>query len=73
MPLEEFDIAMRVCTNSRRTAMLHCSVICSLMIAIFICEQPGTCWLVDVVMLSPCSPDSQHACCASALLAEQRT
>ncbi|AVQ09244.1 TPA: hypothetical protein HH295_14000 [Xanthomonas vasicola pv. zeae] len=52
--------------------MLHCSVICSLMIAIFICEQPGTCWLVDVVMLNPCFPDSQYACCASALLAERR-
>ncbi|WP_425510675.1 hypothetical protein [Xanthomonas prunicola] len=65
------------CPHRRRQAdiaiMLHCSVICSLMIAIFICEQPGTCSLVDVVMLSPCFPDSQCACCASNLLAERRT
>ncbi|MFS8411162.1 hypothetical protein EIQ10_07890 [Xanthomonas campestris pv. campestris] len=35
--------------------MLHCSVPCSLMIAIFICEQPGPtgCWM---------SPMSHHRC-----------
>ncbi|PPU29759.1 hypothetical protein XspCFBP7912_18585 [Xanthomonas sp. CFBP 7912] len=42
-------------------AMLHCSVICSLMIAIFICEQPGTRRLVDIAMPS-CFPDSGSAC-----------
>ncbi|RYE89500.1 MAG: hypothetical protein EOO78_33055 [Oxalobacteraceae bacterium] len=52
-------------------AMLHCSVICSLMIAIFICEQPRTCRLVDVAMPSCCFPDSVCACPAAALRAER--
>ncbi|KHL59055.1 hypothetical protein OZ13_03050 [Xanthomonas cannabis pv. cannabis] len=43
-------------------AMLHCSVICSLMIAIFICEQPDAHRLVDVVMPSYRFPDSGSAC-----------
>ncbi|WP_164738612.1 hypothetical protein [Xanthomonas vesicatoria] len=42
--------------------MLRCSVICSLMIAIFICEQPGTCRLVDIEMQSLCRPDAAPAC-----------
>ncbi|MCL1500491.1 hypothetical protein M3O40_14595 [Xanthomonas nasturtii] len=49
----------------RISSMLHCSVICSLMIAIFICEQPGTCRLVDVAMLSSCFPDPSGACAAA--------
>ncbi|PPV08123.1 hypothetical protein XbrCFBP1976_05105 [Xanthomonas bromi] len=58
--------------QATRAIMLHCSVICSLMIAIFICEQPDTCWLVDVVMLSSCFPDFQHACFAPARPTERR-
>ncbi|PPU61372.1 hypothetical protein XcodCFBP4690_15990 [Xanthomonas codiaei] len=42
---------------ARRSRMLHCSVICSLMIAIFICEQSGACRLVDVAMPSCRFPD----------------
>ncbi|PPV10965.1 hypothetical protein XavaCFBP5823_05330 [Xanthomonas axonopodis pv. vasculorum] len=51
--------------------MLHCSVIRSLMIAIFICEQSGTYRMVDVAMLSFCSTDSSSAR-TCALLAERR-
>ncbi|WP_425509130.1 hypothetical protein [Xanthomonas euroxanthea] len=51
-------------------AMLHCSVICSLMIAIFICEQTGIGRLVDVAMPSSCFPDSVCTCPAAALRAE---
>ncbi|WP_115585019.1 hypothetical protein [Xanthomonas arboricola] len=57
-------------TQSRQPpwlVMLHCSVICSLMIAIFICEQPGACRLGDVAMPS-CPPDFIRAC---ATLAER--
>ncbi|ASM99471.1 MULTISPECIES: hypothetical protein [Xanthomonas] len=57
--------------HAQTRAMLHCSVICSLMIAIFICEQSGTYRMVDVAMLSFCSTDSPgtRSC---ALLAERR-
>ncbi|WP_438800444.1 hypothetical protein [Xanthomonas hortorum] len=51
--------------------MLHCSVICSLMIAIFICEQSGTGRLVDVAMPSCCFPDSVRACLTIANPAER--
>ncbi|PPU67589.1 hypothetical protein XpiCFBP4643_15160 [Xanthomonas pisi] len=47
-------------------AMLHCSVICSLMIAIFICEQPGACRLVDVAMQSCRLSESARACASPA-------
>ncbi|ASL02604.1 hypothetical protein [Xanthomonas citri] len=56
--------------HAQTTAMLHCSVICSLMIAIFICEQSGTYRMVDVAMLSLCSTDSPTTR-AGALLAER--
>ncbi|CAD1797971.1 hypothetical protein QSH39_005165 [Xanthomonas arboricola pv. corylina] len=52
-------------------AMLHCSVICSLMIAIFICEQPGTGRLVDVAMPSDCFNDCVSTCPATARHAER--
>ncbi|WP_115051104.1 hypothetical protein [Xanthomonas arboricola] len=52
-------------------AMLHCSVICSLMIAIFICEQTGIGRLVDVAMPSPCFPDSVGTCPVTTLHAER--
>ncbi|QJD69403.1 hypothetical protein HG421_17995 [Xanthomonas campestris pv. badrii] len=60
-------MALRLCRGTRATttAMLHCSVICSLMIAIFICEQTGICRLVDVAMLSSCFPDPSSACAAA--------
>ncbi|PPT99197.1 hypothetical protein [Xanthomonas arboricola] len=51
-------------------AMLHCSVICSLMIAIFICEQSGTGRLVDVAMPSDCYNDCVSTCPATARCAE---
>ncbi|WP_429002186.1 hypothetical protein [Xanthomonas campestris] len=52
-------------------AMLQCSVICSLMIAIFICEQSGIGRLVDVAMPSCCFSDPICACPATALRAER--
>ncbi|KUF23015.1 hypothetical protein [Xanthomonas phaseoli] len=56
--------------HTQASAMLHCSVICSLMIAIFICEQSGTGRMVDGAMLSFCFTDSSSAR-PCALLAER--
>ncbi|WP_369910527.1 hypothetical protein [Xanthomonas hydrangeae] len=60
------------CAESTRPILLHCSVICSLMIAIFICEQSGTGRLVDVAMPSCCFPDSVRTCLITAKPAERR-
>ncbi|OAG66440.1 hypothetical protein A7D17_21725 [Xanthomonas floridensis] len=54
--LHPFQLRQAVRPQCPPLAMLHCSVICSLMIAIFICEQSGARRLVDVAMPSCCSP-----------------
>ncbi|PPU95235.1 hypothetical protein XpopCFBP1817_09195 [Xanthomonas populi] len=58
-------------TEPLSAILLHRSVICSLMIAIFICEQSGTGRLVDGAMPSCCFPDSVRACVTPANPAER--